>query len=64
MPTVALTAKWKFGSRFINSRRNAQYMPGYRLICYTNVMHYRSFSRKRNISTFSYSYSYEVGSLF
>jgi len=28
-----ITARWKFCSRFINSRLNAQYLPSYRLIC-------------------------------
>ena len=29
----SITARWKFCSRFINSRLNAQYLPSYRLIC-------------------------------
>jgi len=31
--TYSITARWKFCSRFINSRLNAQYLPSYRLIC-------------------------------
>ena len=29
----SITARWKFSSRFINLRLNAQYLPSYRLIC-------------------------------
>jgi len=29
----SITARWKFCSRFINSRLNAQYLPSCRLIC-------------------------------
>jgi len=29
----SITARWKFGSRFTNSRLNAQYLHSYRLIC-------------------------------
>ena len=32
-----ITARWKFCSRFINSRRNAQYLPSYRLIFVNEV---------------------------
>ena len=28
-----ITARWKFCSKFVNSRLNAQYLPSYRLIC-------------------------------
>ena len=29
----SITARWKFCSRFINSRLNAQYLPSCRVIC-------------------------------
>ena len=29
----SITARWKFCSRLINSRLNAQYLPSYRIIC-------------------------------
>jgi len=28
-----ITARWKFRSRFVNSRLSVQYLPSYRLIC-------------------------------
>ena len=28
-----ITVRWKFRSRFINSRLNVQYLPSYRIIC-------------------------------
>jgi len=30
----SITSRWKFCSRFINSRPNAQYLPSYRVICF------------------------------
>jgi len=34
----SITARWKFCSRFINSKLNAQYLPSYRLICQTKYI--------------------------
>jgi len=35
--SITVTPRWKFDSRFINSRFNAQYLPSYRLICLNEV---------------------------
>ena len=34
----SITERWKFCSRFINSRHNMQYLPSYRIICWTKYV--------------------------